>query len=126
MKRKGRGGPREMRQDDFVTMWADASGIGRNEARRLILILGICVKNALVGGKSVRLPGIGVIDVVADPPRRYRDPNTRELEVAPARWNVKPVPSAALVDAVKALGEPTPDDIARHGRMARRRHSNGR
>jgi len=121
---------RELSPQDFCDLWAPRAKIDPEEAHRIYKIIGTAMADSLVGGCGVRIPYVGVIDLLAA--RGYHktfkaqilDPTVADypFQNALPRWKIYLMATRELVDRVRMmLGIPTEIDFQKYkkrkGRM---------
>ncbi|MDI6802093.1 MAG: integration host factor subunit alpha [Thermodesulfovibrionales bacterium] len=75
-----------MTKADIVNLVFEKVGLSKSESQEMIEIIFNTVKQALITGESVKIPGFGTFNVRKKGARIGRNPKTREeVEITPRR-----------------------------------------
>ena len=91
-----------LRKSEFVAKIAEASGLSKKDAASALEGLCAVIKDEVVGGKAVMLPGIGKIQCRERAERTIRNPATGESMVKAADRAIKVAVSKAFKDAANS------------------------
>lgn len=89
-----------MNKTDMIALAAEASGVSKKDAERVINAAMDAVTASLVKGEKVQLSGFGIFESREREARVGRNPRTREAVQIPATRTPVFKPSKALKDAV--------------------------
>ena len=89
-----------MNKTDMIALAAEASGVSKKDAERVINAAMDAVTASLVKGEKVQLSGFGIFESREREARVGRNPRTREAVQIPATRIPVFKPSKALKDAV--------------------------
>ena len=90
-----------MNKSELIKAIAEQTEISRADTAAMLTAFEVAVKDALLRGEKVTLPGFAVFKTMETAERTGRNPATGEAVTIPARRKVKFVPSQNLKELVK-------------------------
>lgn len=94
-----------MNRSELVSAVALSTGFGKGKTEILVSAALETIAERLADGESVRLAGLGTLEVRMFDARKGRNPKTGELLEIPARRAVAFRPATAIREALRSLPE---------------------
>lgn len=94
-----------MNKGQLITAFAAKTSTKNSEAKTLVEAFAALVKEQLLAGEEVTLPGVGKLKVHQKAARAGRNPATGAAISIPAKRVVKFTPSSEFGDAFTVVGE---------------------